>query len=299
MKDRILITGASGMLGTDLCLNFLKKYDVCGADLAGPKIKERCPAQVKFYKLDITDRLGTIKLINDIKPAIVVHAAAYTDVDGCEKDKSAAFNVNADGAGNVALGCKKINATLFYISTDFVFDGKKTEPYTEDDDTNPINIYGESKLAGERLVVQNAGSHVIVRTSWLFGKCGKNFVDTIIGLAKTRKEIKVVDDQIGSPTYTADLAKAIFKLAEITMAKPVKDIYHISNNGKVSWYEYTRRILEYAHIADVKVTPITSEELDRPAKRHKMSALNNSRYQKTTHDKMRDYNEALQEYLIK
>ena len=283
---KVIVLGKNGMLGSAFFSAFEKdnRFDITGYDRSD-------------FDMTNFDRLGEVIL--DSSADFVINCVGYTAVDQCESDEDEAFLLNCDLCAKLAEFCNEAGSTLIHFSTDYVFDGENSNGYEEDALVDPINIYGESKLAGERLVVQNAGSHVIVRTSWLFGKCGKNFVDTIIGLAKTRKEIKVVDDQIGSPTYTADLAKAIFKLAEITMAKPVKDIYHISNNGKVSWYEYTRRILEYAHIADVKVTPITSEELDRPAKRPKMSALNNSRYQKTTHDKMRDYNEALQEYLIK
>lgn len=294
-KQRILITGSSGMLGTDLCYKCLEKYEVYGVDIIEPKTTD----SIKFFKLDITNRSEIIEFIKRIKPNLVIHTAAYTDVDGCEESKEKAFNINAGGTQNVALGCKHAGSLLFYISTDFVFDGKKSAPYTEEDLPNPINIYGESKLKGEKFIEEILEKFVIVRSSWLFGKYGTNFVNTILESTKREKEIEVVTDQIGSPTYTKDLATAIIKLAECIIDKSTFGLYHITNSGSISWHKYAEEIMEYANIVDVKIIPITSGELNRLAKRPEMSILDRGRYQKTTGDKMRNYKEALKEYILR
>lgn len=293
MKKRIMITGSSGMLGTALCNECSKGYELYGADIVGSKTA----GIIKFFELDITDKRGTVELIKRIEPGLVVHSAAYTDVDGCEEDKGKAFGINGSGTRNVALGCKEAGAALFYISTDFVFDGEKTKPYEEGDKPNPINIYGMSKLEGEKAVRKVLDRYVIIRSSWLFGKNGKNFVDTILKRAKEEKELRVVADQVGSPTYTRDLAGAIVRLIECDPDKAASGIYHVTNNGSVSWYGYTKKILNYAGIKGTEIISITSDELSRPAKRPKMSALDNGRYREATGHSLRHYEEATKEYI--
>jgi len=250
---------------------------------------------------DIADRKKVIEIVGEIQPDIIIHAAAWTDVDGCELDKEKAYRVNFDGTKNVALACSKAGAILIYISTDFVFDGKKKIPYKEEDRPHPINIYGASKLKGEEAIKKILKNYFILRTSWLYGKHGKNFVDTILDKTKREKMLKIVDDQIGSPTYAKDLAKAIHVLLD----KICKDkgsrikgqgIYHISNSGSVSWYEYAKEILRLARYK-TKVVSILSKELTRPARRPAMSILNNSRFIKFTSYRMRHWKEALKEYL--
>ncbi|MDD5429037.1 MAG: dTDP-4-dehydrorhamnose reductase, partial [Candidatus Omnitrophica bacterium] len=209
-KHKILIIGSGGMLGADLCEELGNGYDLVGSDLAPAK---RAGA-TNFIECDITDKGSVKDVIDKVKPQIVIHAAAWTDVDGCERDREKAYRINASGTENVAVACKNAGAILIYISTDFVFDGKKKEPYTEEDKTGPLNIYAASKLAGEEAVRKNLKEYFILRTSWLYGAGGKNFVDTIIAKAGTEKELKVVRDQSGSPTYTKDLACAIHRLAD-------------------------------------------------------------------------------------
>ena len=211
----------------------------------------------------------------------------------------------------MALACAAAGAALIYISTDFVFDGKKKKPYKETDRTGPLNVYGDSKLKGEAAVKKAAKRYLILRTSWLYGKHGKNFVDTIIGKAKTVKVIKVVDDQVGSPTYTKDLAKAIHVLIHRvggdvgSNASPARwaskprrwaGIYHISNSGSVSWFDYAKEILRLAG-SKTKVVPISSRELARPARRPTMSVLDNSKFNRFTGYKMRHWRKALKEYV--
>ena len=302
---RILITGSSGMLGIDLSRELSKNYGLTGLDLVQstascvPRLRSgqalSLPKGVqRFVKCDITKRNEVAAIIAKIDPDIVIHAAAMTDVDGCELDPKKAYKINSEGTKNVALACRAIGAALIYISTDFVFDGKRKNPYKETDKTNPLSIYADSKLKGEKAVKKVLKNHFILRTGWLYGKHGKNFVDTILSKAKSEKVLKVVDDQIGSPTYTKDLAKAIHKF--IDKVSPQNGIYHISNSRSVSWYNYTKEILRLVK-SQTKVVPISSKELGRPAKRPKMSVLDNSKFVKFTGHKMRNWQKALKEYV--
>lgn len=287
---KVLITGLSGMLGTDLAKELRRKYEVVGTDVV------RTSSIIdKFYKSDITDREEISGVIKKAKPDIVVHTAAWTDVDGCELDRKKAYRINAEGAENVARACRTAGAKLIYISTDFVFDGKKKSPYKETDKTNPLSAYAESKLKGEAAVKKALKEYFILRTGWLYGRHGKNFVDTIVSKAESAGGVlKVVDDQVGSPTYTVDLAKAIRSLLDRIVTG--YGVYHISNSGSVSWYEYAKAILKLSGIK-ARVAPISSKELDRPAKRPAMSVMDNSKFEKFTGYKMRGWRAALKEYL--
>ncbi|MCK4325482.1 dTDP-4-dehydrorhamnose reductase, partial [bacterium] len=212
-----------------------------------------------------------------------------------------AYEINAVGSRNVALACQKCGTAGVYMSTDFVFNGKKVQPYIEQDEPHPLNIYGKSKLEGEGYFSSLLDRCFIVRSSWLFGQFGKNFVDTILKLAgkgkekekEKEKELKVVNDQVGSPTYSKDLAKAIGNLIKTSSY----GIFHISNRGSCSWYEFALTILKYAGIQDVTVQPITSDELNRQAKRPKMSILDNTRYVQTAGKPLRPWPDALEDYL--
>jgi len=289
VKRRVLVTGACGMLGRAFMRQLSEMYAVTGLDLRKDN---------DALAVDITDKKNIIREIKKIKPNIVIHTAAYTNVDGCEENNKEAFNINVAGTQNVALGCNGVNSLLVYISTDFVFDGEKSTPYTEKDAPNPINAYGKSKLEGERCIREILNKFLIVRSSWIFGKYGANFVDAILQKAGKEKEIKVVADQVGSPTYAEDLAGAIIKLMECIINKPTGGVYHIANSGSTSWDNYAREILSYSDISDVKIDSITANELARPAKRPKMSMLDNSLYQATTGNGMRNYREALKEYIL-
>lgn len=294
MKRKVLIIGSSGMLGTDLSQELRHDYDVFGADI----VRRASFAIRGFYKLDITKKQNVSAVIKNLNPDIVIHIAAMTDVDGCELDPRKAYRINSEGTKNVALACKAIGATLIYISTDFVFDGKRKNPYKEADKTNPLSVYADSKLRGERAVKKSLKNYYILRTSWLYGEHGKNFVDTILKIAKKEKVLKVVNDQVGSPTYTKDLAKAIHVLLDKVFVRCTQyGTYHISNSGCVSWYDYAKEILKLSK-SQTKVVPISSKELDRPAKRPKMSVLDNSKFIKFTGCKMRNWQEALRDYIV-
>lgn len=297
-KDcKILIIGASGMLGVDLCQELRRYYKVSGADIT-PNSQLPTP---NFVRCDITDKKNISDVVNKVQPDIVIHAAAMTDVDGCELDPEKAYKINSEGTKNVASACKAADAALVYLSTDFIFDGKKKTPYKEADRANPLSVYADSKFKGEAAVKKILKKYFILRTSWLYGKNGKNFVDTILKLARQENCLKVVDDQVGSPTYTKDLARAIHVLLdkisrELGVGSREYGIYHVSNSGAVSWYEYTKEILKLAK-SKTKVLPISSEELGRPATRPAMSVLDNSKFIKFTGYRMRSWREALRDYV--
>lgn len=294
---RILITGACGMLGRDLVevLSEGQELYLLDVETFPPSLS----SQFSTLTFDITDSAKTYREITKINPDIVIHTAAYTDVDGCETDRDLAFRVNALGTRNIALACQRFDTELLYISTDFIFDGEKGEPYLEFDRPNPQSIYGKSKYWGELYIESLLSRFYTVRSSWLFGKNGKNFVTMILNLTKEKKEIEVVNDQIGSPTYTKDLAQAIAQLIggegkdSITRAS-LYGIWHITNSGQCSWYEFAREILQDS---DVPVKPITSEELNRPAKRPRVSVLENSVRKLQGWKSLRHWKEALKDYL--
>jgi len=275
---KILVTGAKGMLGTDLCaLLRTNNMEVFEWDL---------PAN------DITEVKRTVAQLKRIAPDRIIHLAAYTDVDGCEVNKSKAYSVNVQGTWAMVIGAKEINTPLLLMSTDYVFDGEKGSAYFEDDKTNPINYYGLTKVQSEQLVKGKLKKFYIVRTSWLFGKAGKNFVQTILKIAQEKENIEVVNDQIGSPTYTIDLAEAIYQIIQ----RDNFGIYHISNSGICSWFDFATEIIKQAGLNN-QVIPITSEQLQRGAKRPKFSALNNHHYIKTFNHFLRPWREALADYL--
>lgn len=266
------------MLGTDLCaLLRTNNIEVLEWDL---------PCH------DITDVKKTIAQIKRLVPDRIIHLAAYTDVDGCEKEKAKAYAVNVQGTWAVVIGAKEADIPLLLISTDYVFDGEKEKPYLEDDSTNPINYYGLTKVQSEQIVKSKLKKFFIVRTSWLFGKAGKNFIQTILEIAKEKETIEVVNDQQGSPTYTVDLAHAVFKVIQ----SDFWGIYHITNTGVCSWFEFAQEIIKQVGLKN-KVVPITSNQLKRVAKRPKLSTLNNHNYIKTFDEFLRPWREALAQYL--
>jgi len=299
-SNKILIIGSSGMLGADLCQELAKDYEVYGTDI----VHSPWSMVHGFVRGDITDRKSIADIVDKIKPDIVIHAAAWTDVDGCELDSKKAYRINSEGTRNVAHVCRASDAIPIYISTDFVFDGRKKAPYKETDKTNPISVYGESKFKGEEVIKAILKRYYILRTSWLYGKHGKNFVDVILEKAKRKKALKVVNDQVGSPTYTKDLSKAIHVLLNkiftaYSLELTAYGIYHVSNSGSVSWFEYAKEILRVRGqgLRVKEIIPISSEELARPAKRPAMSMLDNTKFTKFTHYRMRPWKDALAEYL--
>jgi dTDP-4-dehydrorhamnose reductase len=277
---KILILGYKGMLGSDLMQRLGGRHEVIGRDID---------------EIDITLESSCREVFSDVMPEIVVNAAAYTDVDGCESNRERCFTVNAEGVRNICLASGQIGARVVHYSTDYVFDGTKGEPYLEDDRTNPLSAYGESKLAGELYLRQYAGDFTLIRTEWLYGRNGKNFVKTILAKANEENHLKVVDDQIGSPTFTWDLAGATRLLIEGNH----KGVFHVTNRGSCSWYEFACEILASKGIKDVTVAPISSDQLKRPARRPAYSVLSCRRFIETTGKTMRFWKLALQEYLLR
>jgi len=278
-RGKIVIIGAKGLVGGALVEVLSESYEVIPLDRE---------------ELDVTV-YGTVKRVfKDLMPQIVINAAGYSDVDACERRTQLAFSVNAEGAKNVAKASSLVKAKVVYISSDYIFDGKKESPYKEDDQPNPLNVYGESKLLGERYVQEHSDDYLIVRTQWLFGPHGRNFVDTILSLAdQGRGKIEVVEDLIGSPTYTIDLARAIGEL----LKRDAWGIYHVSNSGQCSWYEFAKEILRQIGKNDVELVPILSADLTRPARRPIFSVLSKEKLEREAGIKMRPWQEALSDYL--
>lgn len=267
---KVLVTGANGMLGQDLCpiLEDLD-YEVIESDI---------------NNLDIINELLTHKVITNEKPDVVIHCAAYTNVDKAEEEFEQVKLINVVGTENVAKACAKNDAILVYVSTDYVFDGKKQAPYEVDDKPNPINNYGLTKFQGEEVVKKYCKDYYIARTSWLYGHHGKNFVETMIA-HKNDEILKVVNDQTGCPTWTVELANGIIKMLE----EFEYGTYHICGNGQTSWYEFAKEIFEYLDIS-VNLQPCKTEDYPRPAKRPQYSAMNN-------HKICRNWKQALHDYL--
>jgi len=277
---RVLILGARGMLGKDLEPVLGSIHQVLARDVED---------------FDITDPRRARKEIEKLRPQIVINTAAYTDVDGCESKKDLAFSVNADGARNVAEACATIQARMIHLSTDYVFDGSSPTPYREEDLPNPLNVYGLSKLRGEQDIQKTLRNYLIIRTQWLYGRHGKNFVDTIIRLSEKQNELRMVNDQRGSPTFTQDLSWAIKQ----TLEKNITGTLHITNSGSCTWFELARQIFKEKKPlpGGVRIIPISSAELPRPARRPENSALDCSRWESIIGQKMRPWKEALKEYL--
>ncbi|MBX7076080.1 MAG: dTDP-4-dehydrorhamnose reductase [Methanobacteriaceae archaeon] len=275
---KILITGASGMLGYDL-QETLKNHELI---LFNSKT------------LDITNKQIVNEKIGKIEPDIVINAAAYTNVDACEKNYDDAYKVNALGPKNLAKVCKELDIPLVHISTDYVFNGEKNTPLKEEDEIGPKTAYGKTKLEGEIFIQETCNKYFIIRTAWLYGCNGNNFVKTMLELAKNNNEINVVNDQVGSPTYTFDLAIAISKIIETDDY----GIYHLTNSGSCSWYEFSKEIFKLSNI-NIKVNPVSTEEFPRPAPRPKYSVLSDEKWINKGFKPLRNYKEALKDYLSK
>jgi dTDP-4-dehydrorhamnose reductase len=284
---RILIIGAKGMLGRDL-VNVLSstfhKNNRLGWEISAWDIDE----------IDIRDEKSTVAKIEHLRPGIIINVAGYTDVDGCELNEEKAFAVNAEGMKHVALGALRCRSKVVYLSTDYIFDGEKKEPYLENDPPNPLNVYGRSKWKGEQYVQQLVEDVLIIRTQWLYGKYGKNFVASILNQARDKRVLSIVNDQIGSPTYTVDLSEAI----SILLQGDARGVFHVSNKDLCSWYTFGQTILKLIGMDRVKVVPITSKELIRPASRPLYTALNCQKLKQVTGMAMRPWSEALKDFLL-
>lgn len=278
---RVLITGANGQLGKELTI-YLKQE----------RLFEVIP--LSREELDVTDYLNVKSSLQKYEPDIIIHTAAYTQVDKAEMDQDQAFAVNALGTRNIAVASEEHRTKLVYISTDYVFDGQKNRPYIEFDKLNPQNIYGKSKAAGEEFVRMFSSRYFIVRTSWVYGNYGSNFVKTMLNLANQKEELSVVNDQVGSPTYTLDLSRFIVEL----MQTELYGIYHTTNSGACSWYEFAQAIFEEMKIS-IRINPCDTEEFPRPAIRPKNSVLDHMGIRLNGLSDLRPWREALREYLTK
>ena len=292
---KILITGCRGQLGTELQRQLAAEGCVLGP--LPERLRKATVIPVDVEELDITDREATISYIRRHQPDTVINCAAFTNVNGCETQRDAAYMVNAIGPRNLALACDKVNARLIHISTDYVFSGRANGgvPLDECAIPAPVSAYGDTKLLGERYVEQFCRRHIIVRTAWLYSYYGKNFVKTMVGLGKTHDTVTVVDDQLGNPTNAVDLAYHILKLA----VTHDYGIYHCTGNGICSWAEFAAAIMQHAGLA-CKVVPCTSaayaaahpESANRPA----WSALENRMLRCTVGDEMRGWQDALNDF---
>jgi dTDP-4-dehydrorhamnose reductase len=274
---KILLLGGKGLLGTNIAPLLEKTFDLTICDID---------------TWDIIDRASGESHIEKYRPDVLINLAAMTDVDGCEDKREPAERINAHGAGIVADLCREHNVRFVHISTDYVFDGKKTAPYKENDLPSPISVYGTTKLMGERAVLEKNPSSLIVRAQWLYGKGGENFITKVVNIAKQSGTLRVVNDQRGSPTYAGDLAEPLIALIE----KGKSGIYHLANSGSCTWFEFAGEIFRLLAM-DTAIIPISSEELERKAKRPSYSVFDMWKFQKDTGLKIRPWQEALREYL--
>jgi len=273
---KVLITGSAGQLGTDL---------VASAKRSGLEV-----VATSHSDLDITDRDQVARKFAQVAPAVVIHAAAWTAVDACESDPQKAIRINGDGTANVVNAARQVGARVIYISTDYVFDGTKSTPYIESDLPNPQSVYGASKLAGEQAV--DLSLDAVVRISWVCGEHGNNMVKTILRLASTSPTLTFVDDQIGSPTFTSDLAPVLIDFATQSRA----GIWHVTNQGATSWFGFAQDVLRAAELDPNRVKPIATADLrpQRPAKRPANSVLENAQMRQANMTLLDDYHTPLQ-----
>ena len=277
---RILVLGSKGQLGTDLMEVLAPAHVVRGVDIDD---------------FDITSFSDCREIIAEFGPEAVVNAAAYTNVDGCETERDLCFAVNAEGVRNIARACSDRDIKVVHFSTDYVFDGTKGKPYVEADLCNPINVYGQSKLQSEIYLKEYAGDYLLIRTAWLYGRTGKNFVKAILDKARQEKKLRVVNDQVGSPTYSADLALAVRLLLEGNHA----GVFNVTNRGRCSWYDFAVRIIQYAQIPDVEIEAISSGMLQRQALRPAYSVLSCRKFIHETNKTTRYWQVALKDFLMK
>jgi dTDP-4-dehydrorhamnose reductase len=287
VSKKILITGCRGQLGSDLIRFLSDDYAVTGVDI---------------NDLDIRDADSVRRFFQENRPEIVIHSAAYTDVDRAENDVETAMSINAGGTENIARAARDIGARMIYYSTDYVFDGTKREPYIESDQPNPLTVYGKSKLEGEKRVTANLDNHVILRIAWLYGANGKNFVKTMIklgqGQLKNKNDggnvtpLKVVNDQMGNPTWSMEIAAQ----TRLILDKNLVGIYHCTAEGEISWYGFAKAIFAEMEM-NIDILPCSSAEFPRPAARPKYSSLENKGLKESGLNAMRHYQIALKDFI--
>ena len=283
---KVLVTGGKGQLGYDVAKELIKRGDE--------------PVSVDIYEMDITDKESVDNYITNAKVDVVIHCAAYTAVDNAEDNVELCFRINRDGTQNIADACKRLNVKMIYISTDYVFNGVGETFWQPDDTREPLNVYGKSKYEGELAVENTLDKYFIVRISWVFGLNGRNFVRTMLNLGKTHDKLTVVADQIGSPTYTADLAKLLCDM--VHSDKYGK--YHATNEGICSWCDFTKEIIKqaaeyYPEYANVEVTPVSSDAYPTKAKRPSNSRMSKDKLVKKGFDRLPSWQNALERYLKK
>jgi dTDP-4-dehydrorhamnose reductase len=278
VSTKLLVTGSDGLVGTNILPALRREFDVIA-----------CVES----QWDITDEAQGEEFLGKTKPDVLLNLAAMTDVDGCEDRPDAAFRVNADGAGVLAGVCARLGIRMVHFSTDYVFDGTKTAPYTEEDATNPLSVYGKSKRRGEERIMASLPSAVIVRTEWIYGHGGENFITKIVKAANDRGRVEVVDDQTGSPTYAGDLAAPIVGL----IRTGAEGIHHVTNSGSCTWHQFAGHIFSLLAM-DVACTPVSSETFKTKARRPANSVLDCTKLTSVTKISMRSWQEALKEYLI-
>ncbi|MBE5971390.1 MAG: dTDP-4-dehydrorhamnose reductase [Lachnoclostridium sp.] len=277
---RILVTGVKGQLGYDV-VNEMKKR---GLEPVGVDVEE----------MDITDKAACEKVITESDVDAVIHCAAYTAVDAAEDNVEVCMKVNAEGTRNIAEVCKKLDIKMMYISTDYVFDGEGTRPWEPDDERHPLNVYGQSKYEGELAVEELVEKFFTVRIAWVFGVNGKNFIKTMLRIGKERGAASVVCDQIGSPTYTYDLARLLVDMIQTDKYGR----YHATNEGLCSWYEFACEIFRAAGMDEVKVTPVTSAEYPASkAKRPMNSRISKEKLSDNGFERLPDWKDAVARYL--
>ena len=275
---KVLVTGAKGQLGTDL-MNELEKRGIEGIG-------------VDVQEMDITDAEACRRVIKNSGADAVIHCAAYTAVDAAEDNVDLCRRINGEGTRNVAQACKEADVKLMYISTDYVFDGQGTRPWEPDDERHPLNVYGQTKYEGELAVEELSDKYFIVRIAWVFGVAGKNFIKTMLRLGKERGAVSVVDDQIGSPTYTYDLAKLLVDMIQTDKYGR----YHATNEGLCSWYEFAKEIFRQAGM-DVPVTPVSSDAFPAKATRPSNSRLNKDKLSENGFERLPAWQDALGRFL--
>ncbi|MBA4139589.1 MAG: dTDP-4-dehydrorhamnose reductase [Segetibacter sp.] len=282
--QNILITGKNGQLGNEIQVlaSAYPDYNFLYTDIA---------------ELDITDKQLVSDFFNEHKPVICINAAAYTAVDKAETERELAFKVNAEAVKNLAQACKKCNAQFIHVSTDYVFNGLATSPYKEDDPTDPVNYYGYTKLKSEEFALAECPSSIIIRTSWVYSTFGNNFVKTMLRLMKEKESINVVNDQVGSPTYAADLAYELLHIATLQQGRK-EGIYHYSNDAVISWFNFATAIKEIS-ASSCNVNPIPTSAYPTPAKRPAYSVFDKTKIKQTFQVSIVDWKESLQHFFEK
>jgi len=276
---KILITGSRGMLGQDLMKVLEDQHQVIGYDIE---------------EIDIGDEEQCLERIGDLSPDWIVNSAAYTDVDGCETNQVLASKINGQGPGNLAKAAAVVDARLIQISTDYVFQGQNSAPYLETDPTNPQTVYGKTKLEGENnILTLLPDKGLIVRTSWLFGLNGNNFIETILNVASQGKDLRIVNDQYGSPTSTVDLSRGICELIKHKVSGTV----NVTNVGTTTWFEFARYFLSKKY-PEISLTPVSSMEYQRPARRPAYSVLSSEKLKSIIGNSLPDWQDAVDRYLI-